>query len=486
LSGSIVIASIALRLGPFYDLSIMRTVWLSLLVSMLSFCASFASETSSATLVLFNGTVVPMTSPDAEAQAIALAGSRILAIGTDEEVLALADDETRCLDLEGRTVLPGFVDPHTHLLNDSEMMGLSPQGAQRLALSYGITTAANLYTTPEMLPEFVAMAERGEIRLRMSLYLIHNTSCGESLGPWYGDFTPLEELAPRLRIGGIKIFAETSVCGDDLIGLSFSPTLARHLSPAGIEWYGGNRPLFTEDELSTVIRNADQLGFPVAIHAIGDAGVEVAIRSIEAALGGHENTLRHAVLHNLFIRDDLLASYSEVGIVAAVEPVNPCFVMFYNDLFPSLDNHRVRRWRDLIATGAHVAVDSDWPWCAEEALNPLFRLQAVTTALNTSASYDAWEPCDPLPPDQLLTPWQGLRAMTIDAAYMLHRDSEVGTLEPGKRADLVILSSNPLTAEAERLTDITVWCTLIDGKAEYCADDVAAADLPGPTETPFR
>jgi len=147
--------------------------------------------------------------------------------------------------------------------------------------------------------------------------------------------------------------------------------------------------------------------------------------------------------------------------------MSSCFASFYQGLLPEQYQHIVRRWADLVASGAHVTADSDWPWSAEEAINPLFRLQALMSPINHSQSYGEWEPCGLLPEGQLLTAWQGLRMMTIEAAYMLHRDHELGTLEPGKLADLVVLSEDPLHTSVESLTDIEVLLTMIDGIIEY-------------------
>jgi predicted amidohydrolase YtcJ len=426
---------------------------------------SFGSE--AADYVLYNGRVVTMVAEADVHEAIAVGGNRILYVGTSAEALALAGPETNRIDLEGRAVYPGFIDPHTHLLNDSRVKDLSPAETQALALRNGITSAANMYTTPDLTEEYVRMAERGEMRVRFSLYLIYNTSCGDVLGDWYTDYEPLAEIAPRLRIGGVKIFSETSVCGDDALGVSFTPTLGGLLSPAGQERYGANRPLFSRDELADVIRRADDQGFPVAIHAIGDGGVQVSLDAIERALAGRPNALRHTVLHNLFIRDDLLPRYEDLGIVAAVESMSPCFATSYRDLLPVAFKHVVRRWGDLAANATHMTADSDWPWCAEEAISPLFRLQALMISENRSASYAAWEPCGLLPEDQLLTAWQGLRMMIVEAAYMLHRETELGTLEAGKLADLVVLSSDPLSTAVERLTEIEVLLTMVDGIVEH-------------------
>jgi len=448
-------------------------LFLSLTLYILVFSSMLVFGNDAPSIVLFNGTIVTMVADGDSHEAIAIVDNTILAVGSDPEILALAEPASQLIDLQGAAVYPGFIDPHTHLLNDSWNRGLSPTESQALALQYGITSAANMYTTPDLVETYIQMANRGDMRVRFSLYLIYNTSCGEVLGHWYTGFDPLVELAPRLRIGGVKIFSETSVCGDDLIGISFTPKIRDLLSPGGYEWYGGNRPLFSTDDLADVIRTVSEHGFPVAIHAIGDGGVQLSLDAFRDALNGKSNDLRHAILHNLFIRDDLLNQYANLGIVAAIESMTSCFANFYRDLLPEQFRHIVRRWADLVATGAHVTADSDWPWSAEEGINPLFRLQALMSPTNLSASYEAWEPCGLLPEDQLLTAWQGLRMMTLEAAYMLHRDHELGTLEPGKLADLIVLSEDPLHASVESLTDIEVLLTMVGGIIEYQRHSIA-------------
>ena len=445
----------------------MRRVWISLVTLLTGMSFACAATDAAAETILHNGHVVTMVAEGDVHEAIAITGDRILYVGQSAGALALADSETEFIDLDGRAVYPGFVDPHTHLLNDSWNRGMTPVETQDLALQNGITSAANMYTTSDLTEEYLRMATRGEMRVRFSLYLIYNTSCGDVVGDWYREYEPLVEIAPRLRIGGVKIFSETSVCGDDRIGISFADELRAQLSPAGHEWYGANRPLFLRSELADVIRRANERGFPVAVHAIGDGGVQVSLDAIGDALGGKPNVLRNAILHNLFVRDDLLARYAELGVIAAIESMSSCFANFYRDLVPLGYKHIVRRWADLSATGAHVAANSDWPWCAEEAIGPLFRLQALMVPDNRSGSYSAFEPCGLLPEDQLLTAWQGLRMMTAEAAFMLHRETELGTLEEGKLADLIVLSADPLQVDPDRLTEIDVLLTMVGGITEY-------------------
>jgi len=439
--------------------------WIVLVLLLLTLGA-VSSSGQHFDVVFHNGRVVTMVAEGETYEAIAVTGNRISYLGNSEAILSMVDSDTRLIDLEGRAVYPGFIDPHTHLLNDSYGQGMNPTSAQELALRNGITTAANMFTPLESLGEYTRLAERGGMRVRFSLYLIYNTSCGDVLGDWYTAYAPLGEIAPRLTIGGVKIFSETSVCGDRPIGVSFT-SLSGDLTPAGTDRYGENRPLFSTAELTAVIRRADALGYPVAIHAIGEGGVETSLDALDAVLDGRPNTLRHTILHNTILRDDLLPRYEASGILAAIESMSSCFADWYRDALPSEHKHIVRRWGDLLDAGAFVTANSDWPWCAEESISPLFRLQALMVPENRSESYEMFEPCGLLPEDQLISAWQGLVMMTRNAAYMLHCEDERGTLELGKLADLIVLSADPLFVHADALTDIDVLLTMVDGVIEW-------------------
>jgi predicted amidohydrolase YtcJ len=70
---------------------------------------------------------------------------------------------------------------------------------------------------------------------------------------------------------------------------------------------------------------------------------------------------------------------------------------------------------------------------------------------------------------EVSTPQEALPLMTIEGAYALFRDEEVGTLQAGKHADLIVLSGNPLTVGPETIKDLQVWMTMVGGRVEYCA-----------------
>src|SRR5262245_34302526 len=91
-----------------------RTLLCGLLI--LAACNRGTPPTEMATLVLRNGKVVTVDSTKPEAQAVAVRGSTILAVGTNEEIARYTDNNTEVIDLNGRLVVPGFIESHGHYM----------------------------------------------------------------------------------------------------------------------------------------------------------------------------------------------------------------------------------------------------------------------------------------------------------------------------------------------------------------------------------
>jgi hypothetical protein len=438
-----------------------------------------AGETPLATTVFFGGTVVSMTSPSDVYEAIAIAGNHVLALGTDAEIQALAGPDTQRIDLQGRTALPGFIDPHTHLMVHAPSQGLTWDGVQQLAFRNGVTAAAEMFCDQQLIDRLVDYASSGALRLRLFPFLAYGSSCGPIIGTWYEQYAPFAELAPRLRVGGVKMFAERSICGDTGIEPVFTLAMQARFPQDPSTDYRGNQLILSREQLATAIRRAQEKGYPVAIHAIGDAGVEASLLGVADALAGKPNTLRHMILHDRFIRDDLLGLYAQYGILAVIEPTTPCWWAAWIPLVGAENGRYFGRWKDLVESGAHVTCDSDALFCGEQGFAPIQRLAALIGTGEVEA-FGTFESCGPYPSDQTLSAWQGLRMMTTEAAYALHLEEELGTLEPGKLADLVVLSANPLEVEASAVGGVEVLLTMVDGVVEWQSEelDVQATDSP--------
>lgn len=149
-----------------------------------------------------------MESSRPEAEAVAVTGDRIAALGTDEEILALRTDRTVTVDLKGKTLVPGFIDSHAHWMGDRAVSGHeTPEQAMEAALRNGWTSVSELFVNEERLEELRQLDQSGALRLRVNAYLPLNWQ-SERFGNWYRAYEPGQEFSSRLRIAGVKLFTD--------------------------------------------------------------------------------------------------------------------------------------------------------------------------------------------------------------------------------------------------------------------------------------
>ena len=406
--------------------------------------------------ILFHNGIVLTMDPDApEATALAVIGEKINAVGSDAEILALEGPGATVVDLQGATLMPGFVDAHSHLFNDSEhYLELTLLEVQHLALENGITSLGDLFVEKSFLREMREFDDQGGLQIRTSLYLVATDNCGRSKGDWWLEYPPTDEPGEMLRTGGIKIFTDGGTCE--------RPALSYELRPGE-----GLGDLFhSQQELDELVGAAHDSGRQVAIHAIGDRAVEQAQNAIETAIGGEPNTLRHRIEHNAIVRPELLQRYGEIGIVPILFGLYPTCEPFGP---PPPEQYRSWEWptRALLDSnpGLPVAWHGDDPW--SERVRPLDDLYSILTRDGVGED-GAICPSPEWHKQHVITAEQALPMMTIHAAYALFRDEEVGSLEPGKYADLIVLSDNPLAVAPEEIPEMAVWMTMVGGRTAHC------------------
>jgi predicted amidohydrolase YtcJ len=404
-------------------------------------------------IIFHNGTLLTMDSSQPVAEALAIVGEKITAVGTNADILAQQQAEAVVIDLNGRILMPGFVDAHTHLFNDAEQsFNMSLEEIQQIALQNGITTIGDMYVDQRFLREIEAFEPA--LRIRTSLYLVMTDNCGKPLGDWYSDHPVTRNPGEMLRIGGVKIFADGGTCQ--------RPALSYEVTPGE-----GLGDLFhTQAALNEMVLTAQNGGYQVAIHAIGDRAIEQAQNAIAAALDGQPNSYRHRIEHNSVIRPDLLPRYGEIGIIPVVFGLYPSCNPFGP---PPPPQYQAWEWpyRALLDAnpGLPVAWHGDDPFFGRiRPLDDLYSLitRADVDAEGTICPAPAWHQA------HVITAEQALPMMTINAAYALFRDTEVGSLVVGKYADLIVLPDNPLTVEPDKLVTMDVQLTMVGGHVEHC------------------
>jgi predicted amidohydrolase YtcJ len=404
--------------------------------------------------IFYNAQIITMERDKFVNGALLVNGNTIESLGTNKAILAQRDFNTLVVNVGGLTIIPGFIDPHTHLLNDAEWNGYSLDGVQWLALTNGITGVGNIGDLPEQIEHYIRYANDGNMRLRSYHYLCYNNHCGDLCEKnWHEKYLPKYEHAPNVWVNGIKLFVERSVCPS--IMPSFSNELMEEFTDAGkAEWGEGKNALFLDiDDLANVIAEADGNEYQVAIHAIGDLGIQTTLEAIEKVLT--DNFHRHMIFHNHFIRDDMLNSYADSDILAILEPARPGQAEWYAQHVGEENMKYFKRWQELLDSGAPIAGNSDWPY---GSINPIRRIEQFVN--NKVPDYIDRE-------DHTLSVTEALRLMTIRSAYAMQSEKKTGSLKPGKLADLVILSDNPLEIDPLIMEDIQVFMVMVDGWVEY-------------------
>ncbi|RLA99949.1 MAG: hypothetical protein DRG83_12255 [Deltaproteobacteria bacterium] len=425
---------------------------------------------STDSMLLYNGRIYTMEERPQVVEAILIRGKRIIAIGPTRRLLRLAGPRTELIDLKGKMAFPGFIDPHTHLFNMAEAKGLTLDEAQQLAIENGITAVANMFTNPPQAEQYIRYAKEGNMRIRLFLYLVQTDSCGTFWGRWYRAF-PVGKYAPKLWINGIKIFIEGSICGQRWVRPVFSDELLANFTQEGLDLWGDDKLHLSLDEFVRVAKRADRLGYQIAIHAIGDLGVETSLRGLNQVIRRGRNKHRHMILHNYFIRDDLFHLYEMSNIIALIEPLSRCHTSRYGKLVGEENKPLFKRWRELAERQIHIGLDSDWPNTGYGGLNPMRKLYAVVTGYNTFEFYEPYEPCAEPPVDQTITVDQALKMMTIEAAYAMKSEKRIGSLRRGKLADIVVLSDDPYVIDPLDLRNIRILMTIVGGKVEFQSPD---------------
>jgi predicted amidohydrolase YtcJ len=260
----------------------------------------------------------------------------------------------------------------------------------------------------------------------------------------------------RLRVGAVKGYVDGVV--EARTAAMFAPY------PGG----GRGLPSWTQEELDRAVAVYDAAGWQVMLHAIGDRGIDMALTAFERAARTNGTTgRRHRVEHIEVPRPADLPRFKAGGIVASTQAMFPYPNQNHLGVYvPTLGPERARRalaFRAIDEAGAVQSFGSDWPVFTAEVVRGI--ACAVTRTTVDGTPLGGWEP------SQRLTAEAALRHFTRDAAFAEHAEKEKGTLEPGKLADLVVLSQDLLAIPPERIKDTKVLLTVLGGQDTWRAKE---------------
>jgi predicted amidohydrolase YtcJ len=313
----------------------------------------------------------------------------------------------------------------------------------------GVTTAQSGGVSKKLAQGLALFSRLGVIPQRLVVFPFENDFRDVLFN---GQYDPADYSGDRLVMGAVKIVADGSIQGyTGYLGLPY------HTPYHGDPDYRGY-PAVPRDALFAQVDALHRAGYQIAIHGNGDESIEDILDAFEAAQRAHPvDDPRMILIHAQMAREDQIARMKALG-------VTPSFFSAHTWYWG--DRHRdifIGPERASRISPARWARDRDLRFSShlDTPVTPMLPLQAVWSQV-----YRQTVGGDVLGPDQRIGVMEALRAVTIDAAWQVFQEDNRGSLEPGKYADLVILSGNPLN-DPMAMRDLRVEQTLVGGATIY-------------------
>jgi predicted amidohydrolase YtcJ len=328
--------------------------------------------------------------------------------------------------------------------------------ATRVALKTGITSVHTLLDTPEQMGAYARLRRRGKLPIRvvgMPPYASVAALHAHGINSTFGD--------DWLRFGAAKLFSDGS------LGAQTALLSEPYHDQPGTPGIRIHDPL----ELKRMARDAQARGFQLAIHAIGDQAVRETIDAIEHALegepapaGGPANLYhRHRIEHVSMCPPDCLERMAKLKIVGILQPQ---FVTSDTWTAERIGPGRAAwayNFKSLLKAQVPIALSSD---CPVEQLDAF-------ACLHSAVNRHEWSP------DETLSIEEALHAYCLGSAYAAHGEDRLGSLEPGKLADFVILSDDPTRIHSSRLRSLQALEVYVGGQPASGSPDRTSAATVG-------
>ncbi|MEH6548704.1 MAG: amidohydrolase [Pseudomonadales bacterium] len=337
--------------------------------------------------------------------------------------------------------IPAVTDP-------SKQMPLLLQ-AQEWFIQHGITTVQDGATSAIGFPLMQAAANNDLFKIDVVAFPVWRDAEQVMNSGW-----PIGSYQNRLKLGGVKLVLDGSPQGKTA-WLSHP----YHIPPAGKAADYAGYPSMQDEELEQELNKFYRKGWPVLAHTNGDAAIDQLLNAVDKARKDQGKADRRTVLiHAQTMREDQIDRTAEFDMIPSY---------FVSHTFYWGDWHR-----DSVLgpeRGANIS-----PLRSTQLRNIPFTIHNDTPVVPPNMTRLLWTAVNRitrsgkvLGPEQRVDVMTALKAITINAAYQYFEEDSKGSLEVGKRADLVILSENPLTYPAEKLDKIEVVATYKDGVSVY-------------------
>ena len=543
-----------------------------------------------------NGAVYTMASAQPQAQAVAINGNKIIAVGSTSSVQSFIGPKTTVIDLQGQMLMPGFIEGHTHpflgayftsgvdlqfaTLDEAlnaitayvaanptgplrgfgwRMDMFPPDGPNRAMLdaivsdrpmllfaidvhslwcnSKALEIAGITSQTVDPVPEFSTFARDAQgnptgfvLEVAAELMVVNAVepvtvaSMSSYLSGWFpkaaaaGITTLFDASVPPLSDDEgdiIQVYATAEASGTmpfrvvachaatkpEHVAAAASTTVAlsKRFNSAQVQarvlkivadgteegWTahmlapytdrpdkGVGSPPFTQDQMNSMVAAADLAGIDVHIHACGDATVRSGLDAIQAAIAANPaRDRRHTIAHNVLVDDADIPRFAKLNVIAEFSPNWHSFDPDTTEILPiriGTDRAaKIYRPNSILNSGGRISMGCDWPAAGYySTYKPLDAIQIGVTRqlLGKTASDPVLQPAS-----ECLKLADALAANTIGAAYQLKMETQVGSIEVGKLADLIVLEKDLFNVPVSSIASTKIVMSVMDGNITQTA-----------------
>jgi predicted amidohydrolase YtcJ len=328
--------------------------------------------------------------------------------------------------------------------------------ALKMANRFGITSLQDASVDEDELEIYAELDRRGELTARVVAAMYADPDEGLKQIPRLKQWRRKYQ-SKNLRVTSVKIFADGVI----------EPHTAALIEPyVGLNGERG-KPNWEADDLNKMVVALDREGFQVHIHAIGDRAVRMALDAFEQARKANgARDLRHHIAHLELIHPQDIPRFRELNVIANFQPLWAYADPYITKLTEPFLGAERSRWLypigSVARTGAVVAMGSDW---SVSSMNPLDAMQvAVTRRGLEDGEGAAWHS------EELIDLQTAIAGYTTSGAYVNFEDRQSGSIEVGKKADLIVLDKNLFAIPRSEIHKTKVVMTLLEGKEVFNAE----------------
>ena len=348
----------------------------------------------------------------------------------------------------------------------SAQISLGIENLQKYLHSVGITSIIEGWTNNYSVDDESLFQALTTMDWDKTLHL--NVSLTYEIEPWFNDNKPYGYVnnaasvqkryqSKHVHPDYLKLFMD----GCTEMGTGF--LLGKYSdSPLDSIFSGHGTALWTEEDMNTLVKAANEKGLTVHTHTMGDGAIH---RSVQAYAQFGKDKMRNCIVHIRNISPEDYALIKKHNIAVTCNMNWHCFTpdqtKFFKTILPAPYATEAYPMKSFFDKDILVSQCTDTP--ADNGINYPFYCMQVAVTGTYEPGMDTWQP------EELIDRYQFLQAMTYNGAWQLHMEKERGSIEEGKYADFVILDENVLTCDAQVLNEVKVLNTFFEGQEVYSA-----------------